>query len=203
MVAADEWVYRVACAVLFGLFVSLWLRAALRSGLSKSFLYDSSEGVLIAVIIRLLLLLSIFLLGMYCLLPGSLGFAGVDVSAALRWQGVLLTLAGTWLIDSVFRHLGQQFSTSLALREHHQLIISGPYRFVRHPMYIAYLLTWLGLSLLAANVLLAASGVIGLGLVMVIRTPQEEAQLLAEFGSSYRAYRDKTGRYLPRLLPEK
>ena len=56
----------------------------------------------------------------------------------------------------------------------------------------------LGISFAAANWLFLTAGVV-LFVLFVIRTRIEEANLLARFGTSYRAYMDSTGRFLPKL----
>ncbi len=74
---------------------------------------------------------------------------------------------------------------------------TGPYRWIRHPMYS------FGAILFAAYFLLTANWFIGLAsgvsfALLAIRTREEEANLIKRFGDDYRAYRERAGRVLPR-----
>ena len=75
---------------------------------------------------------------------------------------------------------------------------SGPYRWVRHPFYGCVALCVLANSVVAANWFLFLTGGLAVGL-MIARTRKEEEKLLARFGDAYRAYMERTGRFLPRL----
>jgi protein-S-isoprenylcysteine O-methyltransferase Ste14 len=77
-------------------------------------------------------------------------------------------------------------------------VTSGPYRWVRHPFYDCVALCVLANSVVAANWFLFSTGGLAVGL-MVVRTRKEEEKLLARFGDAYRAYMERTGRFLPRL----
>jgi protein-S-isoprenylcysteine O-methyltransferase Ste14 len=74
----------------------------------------------------------------------------------------------------------------------------GPYRWIRHPLYTFGTLFFLGLGLIAASWLILLMACLAFYLLS-LRTPKEEAQLLARFGEEYAAYMQQTGRYLPRL----
>lgn len=74
----------------------------------------------------------------------------------------------------------------------------GPYRWVRHPLYSVGFLSFLGFFLLSN------SWVILLGLLLtipflILRTPQEEERLIERYGDQYRAYMQRTGKFLPKL----
>jgi protein-S-isoprenylcysteine O-methyltransferase Ste14 len=83
-------------------------------------------------------------------------------------------------------------------RREHTLVTKGPYRWVRHPFYDAVALSVVATSMAAANWFLLLIG----GLVfmlMIVRTRMEEEKLLSRFGDSYRAYVERTGRFVPRI----
>ena len=82
--------------------------------------------------------------------------------------------------------------------QEHTLVAAGSYRWVRHPFYPSVGLWILASSLVAANGFLLVTG--GLAFVlMVVRTREEEENLLARFGDAYRAYMERTGRFLPKM----
>lgn len=76
---------------------------------------------------------------------------------------------------------------------------SGPYRFVRHPLYFAGFVAVTGDSLMTANWYLLGTGAVVLAL-LVLRTKKQEENLVARFGDDYRGYMRSTGRFFPRLL---
>jgi len=131
--------------------------------------------------------------------PRWLAWAALPLPEALRWLAaglavLVMPLLGYWVFSSLDRNV----TPTVATREAHQLVTSGPYRWVRHPLYTLGFMLWVLLGVVAANWLFWV--VAGVGLVlMALRTPSEEAQLMARFGDDYRAYMRRTGRYLPRL----
>jgi protein-S-isoprenylcysteine O-methyltransferase Ste14 len=83
-------------------------------------------------------------------------------------------------------------------RKEHTLVTTGPYRWVRHPFYGAAVLALLASSLVAANGFLFITGCVPV-LLLRFRTWKEEENLIARFGDEYRAYMQRTGRFVPRL----
>jgi len=115
----------------------------------------------------------------------------------LRWTGAALFAAADLLFLQVHRHLGANFYANLKLRKGHELVTTGPYRWVRHPMYLGLYLNHLGVFLLTANWFIGATWLVGFTLIMVYRLPREEAMMLGKFGAEYELYRKRTGRFLP------
>lgn len=80
-----------------------------------------------------------------------------------------------------------------------RLITTGPFRLVRHPVYIAYAAFWLGAPAATGRWWLLPAGVVSIALY-VIAARQEEARWLASQRSAeYRAYMAHTGMFFPRL----
>ncbi len=131
--------------------------------------------------------------------PSRFAFARWDLPSGVRWLGAGLFAAGELLVYFVHRALGSNFTGKLSVREGHALIESGPYRWVRHPMYTAFAVMMVGMLLLSANLLLGLPLLLGLAIVLLLRTPREEAMMLDQFGERYRSYMARTGRYLPKL----
>lgn len=89
-----------------------------------------------------------------------------------------------------------KFATSWEMPQNQELVTWGPYRYVRHPSYLAYFILFTGfflivLNLLAAIPLVAIPSYVGL-------VNREEELLTRRFGVDYLKYRRKTGRFLPR-----
>jgi protein-S-isoprenylcysteine O-methyltransferase Ste14 len=99
----------------------------------------------------------------------------------------------------MFRSLGNNITDTVATRRNHSLVTSGPYRWIRHPLYTFAAFTYLNLSLLMASWVTGLMIVVAFGL-LAMRTPKEEAKLVERFGEAYLDYINHTGRFLPRLL---
>jgi len=126
-------------------------------------------------------------------------WAGVRLPPWLRWTGAGLAVAAVALITLAHRSLDGSFSPTIHLRRRHVLVTSGPYRFVRHPMYAAYLVLFLGAFLLSADWVIGAGGIGVILTLMTVRLPREERRLEERFDGAWLAYRQATGAFLPRL----
>lgn len=115
----------------------------------------------------------------------------------LRWTGVGLMASCIPLSHWVYTALGEHFSRKLVLREDHRLVSSGPYKYVRHPMYSLLFLCALSTCLISGNILVMGTTLLVVA-VMLVRIRKEETILSERFGEEYAAYRQKTGALLPR-----
>jgi protein-S-isoprenylcysteine O-methyltransferase Ste14 len=160
---------------------------------------DRSEGQGLLVIMRLVGLIAILPLVGYLLNPAWVAWARVPLPEWLRWLGAVVALIMPAFIYWLFVTIGNNISPVHTTRSDHQLITGGPYRWIRHPLYTFGSIFFIALTVLTGLWWLA----VGMGFALALlawRTPREEAHLLAKFGDEYRAYMDRTGRYLPRLF---
>lgn len=132
--------------------------------------------------------------------PSWLAFASLSFPDWVRWAGVALTLAGFALLQWAQVTLGKSWSDTPRMMKEQALITSGPYQFIRHPIYTAFIL------ILGSALLISANWFIGLAwlgmtvLEVASRVDFEESLMLEYFGDQYRDYMKKTGRLLPRLI---
>lgn len=144
-----------------------------------------------------LVLGSYLLMFVYVLTPWLDG-AHIAIPPWARWSGALIAALGVGLFCWSHLALGANWSGIVELAQGHRLVLEGPYRYVRHPMYSAFFVMGFGLMLLSANWLL---GLIHLGAVTGMyraRVDDEEALMSEHFGEAYSAYLARTGRLLPR-----
>jgi protein-S-isoprenylcysteine O-methyltransferase Ste14 len=112
--------------------------------------------------------------------------------------GLTVGLAGAVVLVWASLLLGRLLIHEAAVREDHALIESGPYRFVRHPVYAGYLALLLGSGVASLNVCLWLLWPISL-LGIRIQAAAEEQLLEARFGQDYERYVQRTGRLVPRF----
>ena len=106
-------------------------------------------------------------------------------------------MGGAALFFWTLNTLGNNLTDTVVTRQAHTLVTEGPYRWARHPFYLAALAGGVGTGLLAANLLIlgVTLGVFGL---LVLRTPIEERHLNDRFGEAYEAYRRRVPAFWPR-----
>lgn len=94
-------------------------------------------------------------------------------------------------------HLGRFFTTNVAIANDHQLVDTGPYRFLRHPSYTGSLLGVLGFALTFANWVTMLVIFIPSCAVILWRIHIEEQALADGLGEKYRGYMSRTKRLIP------
>ena len=134
----------------------------------------------------------------YMVSPARMAWSSVALPDWLRWMGAGFAAAGGGLLFWTLRSLGKNLTDTVVTRKVHTLVTYGPYRWVRHPFYDSVALCVLASSLVAANWFVFLTGSLVLVLIAV-RTRTEEEKLLARFGDPYRAYMERTRRFLPRI----
>ncbi len=135
----------------------------------------------------------------YLINPIWMNWSKIGLPDGLRWAGVLLGILCVFGIYWLFSSIGSGISPTSATRQHHQLVTSGPYRWVRHPLYTVGSSLFISFGMMADNWFIAALGVLAF-IGMAARTPKEEANLIEKFGDEYREYMKRTGRYLPKIF---
>ena len=156
------------------------------------------EGTPVLILLRLFGLATWLGILVYLINPQWMQWSRVEIPIELRWSGVVTGIAALPLIFWLFSSLGNNVTDTVAIRKQHTLVTHGPYRWVRHPLYTIGTLLFLSIILISANGFIALTALPALAL-LIIRTPIEEAKLIEKFGDDYRAYMQRTGRYLPRL----
>ncbi len=121
----------------------------------------------------------------------------IDLPLWGRGLGVLIALGGLALFGWMFRHLGLNVTSTSMPRAHATLVTTGPYRWIRHPMYSAALLLVVAATLLTGNLVIAVCGSI-MFILMAARSRLEEERLVEKFGDAYCRYQRQTGRFVPR-----
>jgi len=124
------------------------------------------------------------------LLPGNL---------VIRVIGNVCSITGITLAIWARRTLGRNWSGTITLKEDHELIQTGPYRFVRHPIYTAFFLMFLGTAIVVGKV----PGFIGFVMTCFgfsFKLRQEESLMIRHFGKQYVEYKSRVRAVVPWVL---
>lgn len=122
----------------------------------------------------------------------------VPDTPATQWTGIFVTAAGIAIACWARYHLGANWSGTVTLKEGHELIRTGPYRNIRHPIYTGILLALLGTAIALGEV----RGLIAVVIAWAsfyIKARREESFLATEFGAGFAEHQRHTGMFLPRL----
>lgn len=194
----NELLYRISFVIMIILVVAIRLIGHQQAGTLSEKRESYSEG-LITKIMRPLPILVLIGAVAYVLDPGLMEWSAVALPDWLRIVGIVLSgvsvLGMAWVHSALNRH----FSGRLEIREDHALVKAGPYRWVRHPMYTTVVIMFFAIFLMTANWFIGLGGLLMVLIVVIARTPREEAMLLKAFGDEYQTYMQQTPRYLPRL----
>ena len=142
--------------------------------------------------------LAFLLLAFYFVTPW-IDFAHLALPLWMRWLGAVLTLLGVLFFAWCHQALGDNWTAVLALSEQQELVMDGPYKTIRHPMYTAFFLIGIGFFLLSANLLIGMIYLTPLIIMVATRIKPEEQMMLERFGESYQLYKQRSGSLLPRL----
>ncbi len=170
-----------------------------RRARSEETIPRSAESLPLRLLRVLFTLPGLLLILAFLIHPSWIAWSSLAVPAWSRWIGVLVGLGVAPLNVWMLRSLGKNISETVLTKESHELVRTGPYRWLRHPLYSFGLLMFGALSLIAANWLMAALTLAGVVFFSLVIIPREEAELVKKFGSRYEDYRRDTGRLLPRF----
>lgn len=129
---------------------------------------------------------------------GALNERIVPIDVRILYTGVALTWLGVAFAIWARHTIGANWSGRVTVKVDHQLIQSGPYAFVRHPIYSGLLVANLGAALVIGRWRCWLAMVIFLA-EMTRKASKEEGFMLTEFGERYQEYRRRTGFLIPKL----
>lgn len=195
----NENIFRILAALILltGMGISSYYRikADKESGERLSRKADGNALMTIIRIGGLMLWLSPFV---YLINPAWMAWSKIGLPESVRWLGIgvgVLCVAGIyWLFSSI----GTGITPVSATRREHKLVTDGIYRYVRHPLYTIGSALFLSFGMMADNWFIILLAILAF-IVMAIRTPKEEANLIEKFGDEYREYMKRTGRFLPKF----
>ena len=151
------------------------------------------------MVILFLLLIGMLIVPIVFTFSDWLGFADYTLPAWAGWLGVLILAGALFVFWRAHADLGVNWSPSLEIREKHELITSGIYGVVRHPMYASQWLWVIAQPLLLQNWIAGWLNLLVFIPFYILRVRAEEQLMIDQFGDQYRAYMNKVGAVFPRL----
>src|SRR5579862_5530428 len=115
------------------------------------------------------------------------------------WLGAVVAIAGLLFAVWAREHLGSNWSRSVTIKQGHELITTGPYAVVRHPIYTGILAGFLGMAIAISQV----RGFIVVVLIFVVfwaKLRMEEEWMRSQFGDTYATYARQTAALVPYVL---
>jgi len=174
-------------------FAGVWAITALRVKRTKA--REKSADRLITLVV---VVIAFDLLFARWVRLGPLRLRFLPEDTRIAWAGIAVTWLGVAVSVWARYCLGEYWSARVTLKEGHQLIRTGPYGFVRHPIYTGMLLASVGTALVVGE----WRGILAVVLLLAAhsrKAMREESMLAREFGEEYRSYRQRTGFLFPRL----
>lgn len=117
----------------------------------------------------------------------------------LRMFGIVIFVLSLFYFRWIHKTLGTNWSPTLEIRKGHQLIKTGPYKTIRHPMYTQIWLWTFAQVLLISNLVAGFSGITVWAILYFIRVPKEEKMMIENFGDEYLKYMKKTSKIFPKI----
>ncbi|MCB0102019.1 MAG: isoprenylcysteine carboxylmethyltransferase family protein [Anaerolineales bacterium] len=195
----NENIFRILAALI--LFTGVGISAYFRRKADKETgeaLSRKADGTLLMNIIRiggLALWLSPLV---YLINPAWMNWSKIGLPEWTRWLGAGVGIFCVMGIYWLFSSIQTGITPVSATRKNHKLATHGIYKYIRHPLYTIGSSFFISIGVMADNWLIIGLGIFAF-LLMAIRTPKEEENLIAKFGDEYREYMKQTGKFLPKL----
>lgn len=141
-------------------------------------------------------MLGFFLLGSGFFDAGWLGRRFLPAHLPLQLTGLVVTIAGCLFAIWARIALGSNWSGRATVKAGHELIVTGPYALVRHPIYTGLLVAALGTGL-ATGKMRCVVGFMLIILALFIKISQEECLMVQTFPHAYPAYRRRVKALIP------
>lgn len=126
-------------------------------------------------------------------------FADFLVQPAVNALGIFIYLSGLILLVHSHHQLKRNWSPTIEINQQQELVTSGVYRLIRHPIYAAVWLMVIAQVLVVNNYILGLTGILSFCLLYNHRVNKEEQMMAVHFGKEFAIYCETTGRLLPNL----
>ena len=157
---------------------------------------DREMGKGMMILTTIITVIGVIGIILYLLSPPWWTWTHLPLGEWVQWIGIVVATIPLFYLIWVHRHLDNQWSIALEIQEDHKLITTGPYRRVRHPMYLGIFVYTIGLCLISLDILVSLFFVFSIW-VNYNRIPSEEQMMIDQFGDEYLEYMKTSGRLIP------
>ncbi len=194
----DESTLRITYSVFFFLFIIVSSAYRIRATKAGGDSLDvKKEGMGVAIPLRIAGSGLTFGSLIFIFFPEWISFADWREYSWFYLTGVILCAVSLPFVIWTFQSLGKNITETVEARKASQLVTTGIYKYLRHPIYTTTFFFNCGLFFISANLLIGALTVT-LFVMLIIRTTSEEKILIEKFGDNYRDYMRKVGGHFPR-----
>jgi protein-S-isoprenylcysteine O-methyltransferase Ste14 len=179
-------IYSILVVACWAVFVAYWLITGLGSKRTRS--HYSRHLLIRAIIVALVLLL-------VRSRPADINVRAIVLNPAVRVLGVILCAAGIAVAVWARRHLGKNWGMPMTVHESPELVTTGPYARVRHPIYTGIIIALIG-NALALSLWWFVAVVVAF-LYFGYAARKEEKVMLDRFPGAYADYQRRTNRLVP------
>jgi protein-S-isoprenylcysteine O-methyltransferase Ste14 len=184
-------IYSLLVAICWGVFLLVWLVGS----------FSAKKNVNAAAMMRWIglrmVIVVVIAVGFRSQIAGR--FAGYrffgTIDPVAGWVGVALCAAGIAFAIWARVYLGRNWGMPMSVKEDPELVTSGPYAYVRHPIYTGMLLAMLGSGIVGGASWLFAVAL--LGAYFAYTATQEEKLMQKQFPEAYPAYKKRTKMLIP------
>jgi protein-S-isoprenylcysteine O-methyltransferase Ste14 len=177
----------IICWVIFWLY---WFIAAFSAKKNTKLNIRQFAGVRFGIIVLIIILFRVLNVQNY-----SFERHVAANNKLLSIAGLIIFFAGLILAIWARRHLGRNWGTPMSQKQDPELVTSGPYKYIRHPIYSGILLAMLGTAIVSTLFWLIIFAVTGL--YFVYSAVEEEKLMVKQFPKVYPAYKSKTKMLIP------
>ncbi len=180
--------------ICWGVFFVVWVLAAI---FTKRTVYHESGARRLRYLIPIVI--GWFLLFRGHRLPRPFNLPIIPQTDTILIVSSILCVCGVGFCVLARAVLGRNWSATVTLKENHELIVRGPYRLVRHPIYTGILAMLTATAIEQGHI----AGMIGLVLVFAsfwIKSGDEEEVMLKQFHKQYSDYKERVKRIIPFVL---
>ena len=183
---------RALVVILWLVWVVYWIAAARQAAANRR-----TESSLTGASYRVPLLIGIILMVFSHWSLAGIGFDLWSLYPFILGIAVIMTVVGLSFAVWARLHLGKYWSGRITLKVDHRVIQTGPYAWVRHPIYSGLILALLGTAISLGTV----RAFLGFAFILVSflrKLTLEENWLRSHFGTEYELYQKRVGALIPR-----
>ncbi len=191
---------RIILGTLYGVFTIMRILLALLSiNLNQD--SDVKDSIFTLSLIQIYIISIIIIVFTFITMPDWFAWGNIPhYPNPLIWVGLTIGVFSLGLFIIAHFYLGKNYSFFLKIKQNHKFVSTGPYRFIRHPIYTTYIFFHTAIFLITGNWFFGIIWIGGICLILLLRIRKEEELLVETFGDEYITYKQRTGSLFPPIF---